>query len=265
MIREPIRRIKTTTMSSLLQPKSTANAGDYWSQTQRPLTCLVFLTPLLIAYEAGVLWLGDYEGGLRNGADFLMRDWLEQAGFHHWFLLPALVVALLLGWQIAGKYPWRVSADTLAGMAAESLLFAFVLIVLGQLQDLAFQRWGTPAALSIEFGPTAARAVTYLGAGVYEEVLFRLCLLPLVFGVLRIVRLPKRFAAVVAVVATSLLFAAAHYVGPVADQFALFSFTFRALAGLFFAGLFCLRGFGITVGCHAAYDLLVGVLLAGTG
>ena len=64
-----------------------------------------------------------------------------------------------------------------------------------------------------------------------------------------------------ALLATSLLFSAAHYVGPAADTFSLFSFTFRLLAGLFFAVLFVIRGFGVTAGCHAAYDVLVGVLL----
>jgi hypothetical protein len=45
----------------------------------------------------------------------------------------------------------------------------------------------------------------------------------------------------------------------------LFSFVFRATAGVFFAGLFVVRGFGITVGSHAAYDLLVGILIPAMG
>jgi hypothetical protein len=57
-----------------------------------------------------------------------------------------------------------------------------------------------------------------------------------------------------------LLFSAAHYIGPLGDSFALYSFTFRAVAGLFFAMLFLLRGFGIAAGTHFFYDLLVGLL-----
>ena len=67
-----------------------------------------------------------------------------------------------------------------------------------------------------------------------------------------------------AVVSTSLLFSLAHHVGPTGEALRLFPFTFRTLAGLFFAGLFVVRGFGITVGTHAAYDLLVGLLMAPT-
>jgi membrane protease YdiL (CAAX protease family) len=104
-------------------------------------------------------------------------------------------------------------------------------------------------------------AVTYIGAGIYEEVLFRLCLLPLCFGFFRLARLEKNWAAVLAILSTSLAFSLAHYVGATGEPFQLFSFAFRTLAGLVFAALFVLRGFGISVGCHAAYDLLVGVML----
>ena len=53
----------------------------------------------------------------------------------------------------------------------------------------------------------------------------------------------------------------ARYVGPHGDPFSVMTFSFRALAGGFSSLLCILRGFGITVGCHAAYDLLVGLLL----
>jgi membrane protease YdiL (CAAX protease family) len=105
------------------------------------------------------------------------------------------------------------------------------------------------------------RAVNYIGAGIYEEVLFRLLLLPVCYGLLRLLTVSRGPALFLAIAGTSLLFAGAHYVGPAADPWSLYSFSFRALAGAFFGGLFVLRGFGITVGAHAAYDLLVGVAL----
>jgi membrane protease YdiL (CAAX protease family) len=235
---------------------------DYWSSAKRPFACLVFLFPLLLFYEIGVLWLGGSNAeAVRNGADFWMRGGLRQLGLDFAFLLPALVVAGLLGWHVHGKYRWRVSLDTLGGMLAESLLFAFGLMVLGQLQDLLFQRWDLPPLAAMGRSAAVARAVSFVGAGVYEEVLFRLLLLPAFYLGFRASRLSIGWAAGLAVLSSSLVFSLAHYIGPSADGFSLFSFTFRTLAGLFFAILFCLRGFGITVGCHAAYDLLVGVLL----
>jgi len=242
-----------------------SSGDDYWSNARRPFTSLLFLAPLLVAYEMGIRWYGGVEAEhLRNGADYWMREWLQNAGLQHPMLLPGLIVAGLIAWQIWGRFSWRVSPDTLVGMLAESLLFAFCLVALGQLQDLLFQHFEGMAALSTG-GFNAAefwgRCVSFIGAGVYEEVLFRLCLIPICYLVLRAVLLPRNWAIAGAVVATSVIFASAHYIGPAADQFTWFSFTFRALAGLFFAVLFALRGFGITVGCHAAYDVLVGLLL----
>jgi hypothetical protein len=61
------------------------------------------------------------------------------------------------------------------------------------------------------------------------------------------------------VILSSLLFSLAHYVGPLGDAFSVYSFTFRFFAGMFFAGVLLVRGFGIAAGTHAAYDMLVGL------
>lgn len=239
---------------------------EYWSETRRPLVCLVFLLPLLAIYELGVLYFGGKQPeAIRNGADSWMRCWLSLGGSNVNWLLPGLVVGGLLTWHVASRQRWRMSADVPFGMLAESLLYAFVLLFIGQVTDIAFQRMGVPATLSAGEFSRAAMAVTFIGAGIYEEFLFRLCLLPACIGGLRIMRLGPVWALVMAVLSTSLTFSLAHYVGSAAETFDLFTFTFRTIAGAFFAVLFVTRGFGVAVGCHATYDLLVGVLLNAQG
>lgn len=252
--------------SSTISRTRSSGTDSYWSLARSPLHCLIFLLPLLAIYEVGVLWLGGAQATLlRNGADYWMRDWLLQQGWEAQWLLPVLVIGVLLAWQVMGRFPWSIRIDTLIGMAAESLLFACVLLMLGQTQDLLFQQCLDPLNLAVSptaaVGSPTARTVSYVGAGIYEEVLFRLLALPLAFVALRIMLVPDRWATVLAVLGTSVLFSLAHYVGPGADSFTSFSFVFRTIAGLFFAVLFVLRGFGITVGAHAVYDVLVGVLL----
>jgi membrane protease YdiL (CAAX protease family) len=105
-----------------------------------------------------------------------------------------------------------------------------------------------------------ARLVGYCGAGLYEEVLFRLLMLPIAVWAFERLGCSTIAAGLWAILLSSLLFSAAHYIGPLGDSFAVYSFTFRAVAGLFFAILFLLRGFGITAGTHFFYDLLVGLL-----
>jgi membrane protease YdiL (CAAX protease family) len=243
-----------------------ANGGksaDYWNGTRRPLTCLIFLAPLLAAYEAGVLWLGGRDAdSIRNGADYWMRGALEYLGLNSPWVLPGMIVVGLLVWHVARQEKWGVSPGVLGGMLAESLLFAVALVVVGQLEDSVLRHWraGMPAA-ALAPERLAPLAVMYVGAGIYEEVLFRLCLLPVCFGLFRSSGLGNGSSAALAIVATSLAFSLAHYVGPAGETFHLFTFWFRTVAGLFFAALFVLRGFGITVGAHAAYDLIVGLVL----
>ncbi len=250
-----------------------SNGSDYWQQSRLPWPSLVFLMPLLVAYEIGVLWLGGrHSAELRSGADAWLRGGLEAIGLGIEWLPPLLVVLGLLGWQWVERYPWRVSWETLAGMFAECVVFAFVLMLLGQLQSRVFSLSSAPdhnvvggaaliAALTPTEAATLARALGFVGAGIYEEVLFRLTLLPATFGVLRLIPLPRAWSTSLAVLVTSLLFSAAHHVGPSGEPFDLFRFSFRAMAGGIFAALFVLRGFGITAGSHALYDILVGVLL----
>ena len=59
------------------------------------------------------------------------------------------------------------------------------------------------------------------------------------------------------IVLTSVLFSAAHYIGPAGDKFGWTTFLFRFLAGAYFAVLFRCRGFGIAAGTHAFYDVLL--------
>ena len=244
--------------------RALATAEEYWSETRRPFPCLLFLSPLLIAYEVAVLWIGGREELLRNGADAWMRAWLYTVGIHESFALPIVVMALLLVWNFYGYFTWKVRPETLAGMLAESLIFAFALVVFGQVTELLCRHAGL-ATLAIAADQSSAerliaRAVTFVGAGIYEEVLFRLLLLPACYCWFRMLRAGPRSSAVLATLATSLMFALAHYIGPAGDGLVPYTFCFRAAAGVYFAALFVTRGFGITVGAHAIYDLIVGVL-----
>lgn len=243
--------------SALPEPGAEAvdppNGDGYWALSRMPLTSLVFTLPLVLAYEGGVLLLG--RGSPRNGADVWLRHLLDGLGFGEYFLLPVLTVLGLLAWHHVEHDRWRFSPWVLAGMAAECLLLAVVLVGVARLQSRLWPLW-------IAFGAEGvlARFVGFCGAGLYEEVLFRLLLLPALAFVLARAGAGRDAAVAWSALVTSVLFAAAHYVGPLGDSFELYSFTFRTVAGLFFATLFLLRGFGIAAGTHAAYDMLVGLL-----
>ena len=228
----------------------------YWAVSRAPLTSLVFALPLVVAYEGGVLLLG--RGTPRNGADVWLRQALDALGFGSYFLLPTLTIVGLLAWHHVEHDRWRVGAGVLAGMALECGLWAAVLVGLARLQQRLWPDF-LPLSMAPDGAGVLARIIGFCGAGLYEEVLFRLLLLPAVAWVLMRLGAGPGTAAAWSVLGTSCLFSLAHYVGPLGDTFDLYSFVFRMLAGVFFAVLFLARGFGIVAGTHAAYDLFVGL------
>jgi Type II CAAX prenyl endopeptidase Rce1-like len=236
---------------------------SYWSTTRRPLPALAFILPILLAYEAGVIWLGGPSAdALRAGADAWVRHGLANLGFTDRWLLPVGLISGLLAWQSVDRRDWRFHPLTLWGMAVESLLLAVGLVGLSKLVDLGFSRLDGPSLLAAS-SPTRlpiAPVIGFLGAGLYEEALFRLALIPLLFRGLRLVLVPSFFALTLAVTASSLIFSLAHHAGVPGESFTWFAFIFRWLAGVFFAWVFVVRGFGVAVGTHTAYDLLVGWL-----
>jgi len=237
---------------------------SYWTATLRPFPSLLFVAPLVIAYEGGVLRLGGTTpGNLRTGADTWMRQALGSLGLADHWLLPLLLVLILMGWQVLSFRDWRFSPGILAGMLAESLVWAIVLVGISRLIDLGFtylEQTG-PAILAVDPGGAPERLsslIGYLGAGVYEETLFRLILVPVFFQTLRFLQAPQVLASTLAVTGSALLFALAHHAGVPGEAFTWYAFVFRWMAGVFFAWVFVLRGFGIAVGTHTVYDILVG-------
>ena len=236
----------------------------YWRQSRRPLASLAFVLPLLAVYEIGVLTLGP--SAVRNGADVWLRQLLDLMGLGSYFLLPVLTLAALLAWHHTTRDRWRLSAGVLYGMAVESALLGFVLLALAHAQGSLLQLSGiTAPSLSIisriHVSQFLGTLVGFFGAGIYEEVLFRLLMMPPVGALIGLLGGSPKTRIVGAVVITSLVFSTAHYIGPYGDPLDWFSFVFRFLAGGFFALLFVYRGFGIATGAHALYDILVGVEL----
>lgn len=234
---------------------------SYWEQARGPWPSLVFITPIIMAYELGLQSAGGPDAdALRTGADAWLRQALAAVGLGgRW--LPALgLLGILLAWQVLGRRAWRFAPGCLPAMAVESLVLAVGLIGLGRLVDLGFARLEGGGPLAAAGGPAAAALIGFLGAGVYEEALFRLALIPAGFAGLRLLQAPRVLAATLAVSGSALLFSMAHHAGAPGEPFTWFAFIFRWLAGVYFAWVFVLRGFGVAVGTHAAYDILVGWL-----
>lgn len=253
-------------------PLAPARAGSsYWQLSRAPRYSLLFALPLLAAYELLTLALANGPAaGIRNGADVLLQALVYAvAGPYE----PYVFGAALLGgglWLVArdlraNRQPLR--GRVFFGMAVESAVLAVLFgLVVG---TLTARLLGAMHALAAPAGPQPlvamdlpTRLMVSLGAGLYEELLFRVLLVTLFQGVARVLFGAGRGAsAAFAVVLSALLFSAFHYVGPFGEPLEVQSFVYRAIAGLAFSVLYVLRGFGITAWTHALYDVLLLVVL----
>jgi hypothetical protein len=224
---------------------------------------LILVAPLLIVYEMSCLILGEgSSGSFRTGADSWLRSGLMNLGWSSPWILPLSMVIILVGWQLVRGQRWSVPISTLGAMILESLVLAVALVGVSRLIDLAGGYLDSPIAtmaLNEPGGPAAFPTfVGFLGAGIYEEFLFRLILVPAIFYGLRSVQMPLVVASALAVSGSGLLFSLAHHAGIPGEPFTWFAFVFRWFAGVAFGWIFVIRGFGIAVGTHTAYDILVG-------
>jgi hypothetical protein len=239
-----------------------AQSSGYLSGTRHPLACLLFVLPLLVSYEAGVLMAGmDQPELLRNGADVWLRWALDTIGLHHLLWAPALLLLVLVAWCLRQR---QHRPDDLLGlwigMAVESGAFAALLWGSCFVVAPLLYRLGVQLTTAPQPEPAMQQLLSFVGAGIYEETLFRLLLFSGLRWLLQHIELPWPGAGVLAALVSALLFSAAHNIGPYGETFQPFVFVFRSLAGLYFVALYQLRGFGVAVGAHAGYDVLVGLL-----
>ena len=241
--------------------KAATERQSYWQLTRRPIASLAFVGPLLVVYELGVLWCGGGSAeALRTGADGWMRHVLARLGVTDQWFLPLCLILALVAWQVVERKDWRFPLSTPVGMVLESLVLGVALVGMSRLVDLGFSALEHSRAHALTVPPVPARLIGFIGAGVYEEALFRLMLIPTLYGLLRVLQMPRVVASTAAMTASALLFSLAHHAGTPGEPFTWFAFIFRWLAGIYFAWVFMARGFGIAVGTHAAYDMLVGWL-----
>jgi membrane protease YdiL (CAAX protease family) len=236
-----------------------AHAGivlEYLDHSHRPLTSLVFVLPMLLFYEfATGLW-GHYP--VERAPDPIVAFTLMQQ-FFGWFgatgrYLPALAIpGILLVSHLAHKDRWRVRIPHLIGMAIESVLLSVPLIAMGSLLAYVLPNRVPLAGLSQESSKNLV-AICF-GAGIYEELVFRLILMAALSLIVKdVFGVGQKRAGLLVVLAAGILFSGYHYLG--AESFRVQTFLFRTLAGVYFGVLFTFRGFGVTAGTHAAYDLL---------
>jgi hypothetical protein len=239
--------------------------GSYWQTSRAPRYSLLFALPLLLLYEALAAALDPAGVAVRNGADVVLRGAAGVvAGSRGGLVLGVLLVggSLWLVWRDLRRHRGGLRAAVFGAMMLESVVLAlgFGLVV----SVVTTQLLGSLGALALNAGGALGwwtQLMVSLGAGLYEELLFRVLLAGGLAWALRAgLGWRPAVAGGTAVLVSALVFSAFHYVGPYGDTLQLTSFVFRAVAGIFFSALYVTRGFGITAWTHALYDVFLLVL-----
>jgi len=233
--------------------RSSMRKDRYYVQTQRPLNSLVFILPLLAIYHIGAYYYQDRRLLVPQYVDWI----LVYFGAPRAVLAPLVILGVLFLQHLVRRDPWKLHGWALAGTLAESLASVLPLIFLARLTGRAagmFAQLTQPASFQLP-----PQMVLAIGAGIYEEFLFRLAYIALFMVLLvDVVGLKKEVTEVLAVLSGAVIFALCHFswqqIG--GDQaFDWARFLFLMLAGMAWGTLFLARGFGVAAGSHVFWDI----------
>ena len=272
---------------------------SYLERTSRPIYAIIFLLPFITFYELGTFHINTdvlNQSQIRVVAFVWMQHLLESLGFggkFAWAAPPLAVIVILLSLQLTSGKQWYFWVGDILPMVIECILLAVPLIVLtlflsstgthdgvSQL-DNEIQKYPISHIVcsSVEGGnlpPSTddvkakvkdhsllANIVTGIGAGIYEELVFRLILICILIMLFQdALKFNHENAIILSILISAALFSAHHHIDflsgqpNLVDPFDWTRFAFRTVAGVYFAILYAIRGFGITAGTHAFYNII---------
>ena len=228
--------------------------SNYWRFSRSVYYSVVAALPLLVVYEILVILTQSRYWGIRNAADMWIRTFLMAFDLRAQdltFVMIGIAFALILPAKTRSSGV-KLKANYFLLMFAEAFAYSLVLgVALQYILRLSGLTAGGPGNGALQ------NFALSLGAGLFEEIIFRVLLLNLLFFLLSYVFKSKVTTAVISVLAASFLFSWSHYIGSMADSWQLYSFMFRWIAGMLFTVLYFMRGFAITAYTHALYDIWV--------
>ena len=228
--------------------------NSYWRSTRSPLYSFLFTIPLFLIYEIGIfLTSSDDMFVLRNGADALMRQILATFGIAGLYWVGAIFfIGFIITFILQRKY-WeetQIHSDYFLLMMMESVAWSVLIY---------FFMSNVYLLLMNPTGSMLVQQVTLaVGAGIYEEFLFRVLLIAGISVILGFIfQWSDKSRNWTAMIIAAGIFSSFHFIGEYGDFFSFNIFMVRFLAGIVLGTLYFLRGFGITAWSHAVYDLIV--------
>ena len=227
---------------------------DYFNKSSSPLYSFIITLPIFLTYELGIFWMRNIEFNyIQNGADVLIEQAILRLGFDVIYVSSIIFLFVLLIIIYYQKHHFNslsISRPYLGAMFLESIVYAIILFFL----------MGNLYLMDVSTNDLYCNIILSLGAGIYEELIFRVLLIYIFYQSIKFLfRLSKFSTNFYAVIFSAILFSSFHFIG--AESFNQEAFAVRFIAGIFLAFLYVQRGFGITAITHSFYDIFVIFLL----
>ncbi|MBC8555363.1 MAG: CPBP family intramembrane metalloprotease [Candidatus Brocadiales bacterium] len=226
--------------------------NDYLTRSRNLSKSFLFILPLLVFYEIGIVLYG---AETKNTADAIVKKPFEIFGDSATLVFDSLIIIISLCSIFFIERKNRLSCRIFIPMFFESAIYGFSLGYV----ILFFVHGYLPFDITNLYVQSFLKGIIIsFGAGIYEEILFRMLLLSIIyFIIVKALRANPTIGSLCSILICAFTFSIMHYIGPSGDSFSIHSFSFRLVAGIILSAIFIFRGLGIAVYTHAIYDILV--------
>lgn len=237
--------------------KQQSSLTSYFKDTRTLLYSYLISLPLLLLYETLIfISQPDSVEVVRISVDVWIKTLFAYLGND--VLSITLIFVALLGLYILYREREHLKSLKFSYfllMLIEASMYAFFLaLVISQTVSGLLQ--------VLQIGPTESLSITQqialsLGAGLYEELFFRVILVSALLYLFKFLMNKSWLIYSSAILLAAAIFSLVHFFGEFGDPFTLGAFLFRFLFGLALNGIYIWRGFGMAAWTHAIYDVMV--------
>ena len=227
---------------------------SYFSYTRNSTISLMFIFPFFLMYEILAYFLFDpSDYVIRNSADIIFRDIFEIITNNTLITYNGLLLILIFSfifYNFKNKSP-KFTLSYIFFMFIEGIFFGLLLVFI--LNGFNVFDYSQQNYFFIDY---SFMFYSCLGAGIWEEILFRYLLLSSLIKVFKKI-IDKYSSIILSIFISALLFSMFHYIGSLGDVFNIYTFIVRFVGGIYLGIIYLYRGLGISMISHIIYDFIL--------
>ncbi len=226
----------------------------YFSYTKNNTVSLMFIFPFFLMYEILAYFLFDNSDYvIRNSADIIFRDIFEIISNNTLITYNGLLLILIflfIFYNLKNKSP-EFTLSYIFFMFIEGVFFGLLLLFI--LNGFSVFNYSQQNYFFIDY---SFMFYSCLGAGIWEEILFRYLLLSSLINIFKKI-IDKYSSIILSIFISALLFSMFHYIGSLGDVFNIYTFIVRFVGGIYLSIIYLYRGLGISMISHIIYDFIL--------